>query len=1724
MADWRQDDSGKRKPKPKPLPKDVVPKTEPATVGGWRGKHKPSGAATSGSVAQASERSWTGAGAIDSEAVSGSVLRKWLFVSVLFGLFLVLLAGLLYFAFSRPRPLPLFIFSVGTYASPELMENPFGDAQRDRLFQVNDRNVAAHRKVLEGNDNALSELNSDTWLDRFEEISSTTIPPGGPGRRVVAFYISAMATFDIGGEIWIHSQQDSPYQAIEAQQTPGVSLVTALNNLGDTVRPGSVAWIILDLQLPSVVVNLGDLDRPWKTAVEAALAKVDESLRDRLLITLPCDDGQQNWLAPEYSSSFFGYYLEQMLSGTGTGKAGRIDPQITVGEFADLLGEKTAGAVANRRFAKQTPVWLPKGTFEQMQGARLLTIVDDEPKLPTATLPLPDQLNSIGNLWDRLTNKKYYRAYRWDPLGYAKVESQLLGLEEAALYRPNAFSSAKQRVESALAELPRPQVRFGVSLIEDRLRDEYFHGANTDVETYATIDQLTTRLASQLSEATPKLPSFWKKSDDAPVAPQSAEGQETAPAGAAEPNVPPESTLAASDRGRLVWQLYAQCAQGDYRLWEQAFRPERIRSALDYASASEFSLELYILDRLASDIDWAVFDVVGDATASGSNSSQDYAPSCAKAIDLFRRIQQVASIPEPEVCWWQLQSLPTIEARYLRALDLLLASQFSEAFEEFVAVDASLQSVEQDLSDLAMVVDATQRALHHIPHLLAWMMREYQLTDVQNERPWLERQLAELATIADLTNEIHQQLSQNATPTPDRQLLASGKDLQQRLESLEGEFTGYVGRLTGTNEGKVAGNSPLTFRRERIALMSPLLALDLRGALQTRSSEYLGMALDDSSNQPGATLPEQPRASNAADRFLASLRGDKKYWESILKSDARIGLVGQFQYYKEPNLDVTESLRTELLTTEYWLRGFAGVYGGSGTLHDQLSALDSYRNGWPWTCAWQRWMLSSANYRVMQVQRLAQASWGKATVTDATVGDQFLFYGLAERYTESPDFAKFVPINRLASHFLQRRRQLLEESVSRLKSIKTKFGEVATIDVGKPKQMAPVMVNSAPWNAVANVYLQVEKRRQPWTSSNAEDRAWPVELNAGGQQSTTKFFDSSYWQGGYRVPQGNLLIRGNLFSQAIDWKPVESRIETYVLRMQKERPNGATIKVLPPEEPPAISVFLLVDCSQSMSTQVPLISEDGQVSGDKVPLFNNVKANTKRVLERLAEIHGSEAVVDVALIPFGLKKQDAESSLRLKEFLDLRRSDLDVFRSKRMSPLDPDWLVELNSVIDLLKPSGDTPLYDAMAEACELSKSAKGEKCFIYVFTDGVNHINVNADNNPQNDVRVTDSETIRSIVEGNSRIRLSVFYYNYFEEWIKHQQQQAEWRKVFNSGLEELNSLKSSLGEERFGFYNRHEANQLLNDSLARIPTSSVSVLPAGKSNAKPLQSPLGQAIRIPQDELPAHYEVVVAGDIGSAGGTVEARGGEAIVLQFKSGQRELEFLRTARRGERPQRSGDKLASEVSLQPRFERLDSHQELGIALSFWKQNIREFTFRPLFIVAEVTPSADRDADSILLADHWFTSEIPYPEAQLGFFPWPLRKSASVRVWASDSIPSLVEQRVFSAGDVQENVRFENATSLNSVQIDVQHKGDQVAVTVRYPEKPSRQQRVVVVCPEYAKSHRQFQINGLQETHTFLLPDVLANQPAQLQFTTVADLEASVSAQDATELIFAPLTTN
>jgi len=1698
MPSWRESDPEPTKPvKPAKSSKPAKPATQPSPAQSalgrqtdWRGRQKTPTVKSSSAGAHVSTKDWLASDSPEA-GPSRSTIRKWVIVSLLFTAFVATTTILIQQLFFKLPKLPLYAICVGEYPSvPELRENPFGNYQRKQVEAINQNYVLPYARTLNGNDHLLGLLKSKDWL------SSLQLPADlvKLGRPVTAYYINCFAKID-HDSIELYHQSSTPFVGGDSEARSSINLQTLLENLAGaaTKKKDQYLWVILDLQLPHTISALGDLSPRWRTAVENTLARVKSDnpdhpdWYDRLVVTIPANDGQNSWLAPEYSASFFSYHLFKLLD-TPQKDASLVrrilGSPLTLDEFQSNLNRRVSEDVASRRFAVQQPVWLPEENVQKFNSIGLVGGSQGSFQ-STAVGDLAPRSQQIQELWKKLDYEILRDAYRWDPVGYAKVESQLLALEEISQYQPDSFAAASRDVEQSLGRLMSPTVVFGASLIEDAQRAEYFW-ANDHAE------QLIgkTKIDSIINQGEP-LP-FWRKASDS--------HPETAPE---------EMKLSDNEKLRLVWEAFSQAATNDSSSWTEVFQLDRLSKAMEYLELNYESdrpppIEIYLLQRLRDDLDWQKADV-GPIRAE----------ACAKLIATFEILQTIATDPEPMLARWLLEPLRTAEADFLLGFDWLMAGGFQESIGKFNSCRTQLQILQVQAENVAVGIESAQETLWIAPHALAWLLREYQFSeDTQS----LDRDLGELGQAVHDSMFLYKQMS-----LADRQLsqlVVEGAAMRNRLATLQQKFHSYVESKTDFPSTSAASRSSQTYRRNRIALMCPLLTLGQRTRLHQNVAAYLGDVGSGSSAAAEFSLTEQRALDAAVQTFLRPLNAansDQRLhalWSLLASGDLRYGLLEQMSGF-EPALTSDDStMRRTLLEAELWLRVMSFVIGDTPTLQAKTDS----QNSWPFSAACLRWKLAETERCVWQVARMAEAGWGHGSIPSSDDPNRFYFGQLGGRYlSQTPNLANAAASER-AEQLLRNGQKRLVERAQSLNRLSVRFGNERQTIGDSDTVAAPIVVTGSSWKAVAAAYLGNRGQLLPWQLRYPEDRVLAIPLDMASE-TTEKYKDfSTNWASG--KPIGNLAVRGNYRIGPIEWR---SEAAPYIgMELKKELKSDAEIYVDAAGDAPVMNVVLLLDCSNSMRLIVDAMveTEAGSAGRSQIPLFDQVALNVKRVINELAQAHDRrEADIQVCLIPFGIGHYKSLKSGFLKEFLSEQRVTAKptppgewghFYASKSFLALNEDGRLQLERVIDELAGENkvDTPLYDAVREACARIRRKQGESSSavsqILVFSDGVHYVN---ERSPYDGV-TTPAMLLQDV--SAAQTKLNIFYYNHFKAWVRKSPQNKNeefWQGVENRGVRELEDL--NVQSEQIDFVKSSDAAELVRESLETIPRTNVQVVSLQSNVPGPItveSSRTGFQARIPSSLLPGTFEITSTGTRGGAKQRVDLVGGERIELRLSSrGSREFGFPAfdpdISQSGWRAptqrQRSGGGFLGNVWFSPDWSRPLSF----VWMTRHQEHPKKFTTRPKLVVGMISNSMETTLRPFLLADSYFEPGNHYPKLRFATTPWSDQTKltkAQLTLWASDDLPGELRVEKIPQDALENGVAHEKA------EITWKRSGSNLTVDVHYGQPPSLEDRLVVLCPRAESASRKLYTETSDENYVFTWTADPPAEPVDLLIMTIGQL--------------------
>lgn len=1701
MADWRSGGSGGEKPGKPPRPAKPEPQAKPASSppqqpaagkagGDWRGKAGSS--ATPAGTATGSTRSWTGAGP-DAGPASGSTLARYAMIVVLFCVVTAAIGGFLWWLFARPGKAPLHVISVGRYDDPELVESPFGDSDRATLRGVNQANIEVFPREKTDNDNYLARLLAEGLIGS----GGGGLKGGGPTSRIVTVYVNALA-LERENRLYLLPQSADVARMEPGAAASGAELKAVLAAVADSLRRSTTAWVVLDLHAAQEI--FGHREIAWRDRLEEALQALEPEQRKRLVITLACDNGEQNWSSSELGTSFFGHFFRLGMAGEFV-QRGKVVKVSTLAELRKTMDSEVVAAVAGRRFASQHPVWLAPEGFDWNLSVVGATRAEDVQ--PTPVPGIAARQGQLDQAWEQLLANRP-QAWRWDPAAYAVAEARLVQLEQLALFASNgAFESALNEALSAIARIAGPIEAGQISWIEREQHQRFALPRRNWSHDYDALDELVAR-------AEP--PSFLQ--------PPPATPDPAAPPG-------PDATVSANDRPVYVWKwLVRAAATGDRQSRAAVFRADVLGRAFQYAGTGPDSLEQNLLRLLLREVEWTAAD------ESGAREE-----SVASAILLFQQLQGLGTRPVPELAAWLEPALAPVESRFLRALDWLLAGSFDEAAREFQATRGLLQGLAAETVGPEAAMLARDAALRELPLQILHELRLYQFAN-ESETAAIRGRLQKYSQLAVLNGVLQEQLAQPPIWPPAGLVSETGTKLEQGLQEARTLYREWVDEQCRVDRN--AKLNPQTFRNLTIALANPLTPLQARGTLHTIAARFLGESVADweLGDRSNIAQPPQRSAAPALEEFLAGLptAGDRDRWSRLLdgRTQEQIRTVFAEEVGQVAALEAAPAggARNQLAAADSKSRWLLPALAGALSTQRELQL-----PAWPWSASQQRWRWEAAQYRLWQTRRLAQAGWGDNDLAVVTSPEQMLFWRLAESCRPESLLAGAAPIDALIPRFREDWSAPLRQTATLLGSLRPRFGKPGEeVDQGQERQRTGLEIGGEQWSAVSEVGIENQGKRMELREESGTVRTGlPMDLSVAERRYSGLSVDLKPWKeaaAGGRYPESVLRVRGNWTRSPVDWRlAVRERIQ-YQVQFEQQPQTAATVRVLPPTSPPVINVVLLLDCSDSMNIDVdrPFAEQDGAPVTGKVKLLELVKDQAGRLLEGLERVQlDRQADVNLCLMPFGLKK----APQGVTPFDPVRPQ---IFRSK-LGPLTPEWKDGLEACIRKLEPEGATPLYDAMREACQLLQKQPGTSRLVFVLSDGVN------------DTRGEDglSGTARNVMESVGECRVSVFHFDYFDQWIERALQQAledpvkkkeieEYYRIFPEQLPEYfqtqRNLELKLKEAGVGelielgrsgdqfVYHRYEPsdfNAMVNDLEAAIPRLKVRV---SGSNGFASEDP-DQREFVITEGLPCDVTVTAEGPFfGSASRTLRVVGGETVRLTFDINGPQLrmpsfrddhpEFEPAGSAPDRNARSGQLYLNPVGEQGgRWK-----YQFGFGESPATGDV--FIQRPAFLVTEliepdVGPKSGR---RILLSDTGFLPGRHFPIAETASVQLQTQRHR-VRMWHAATVPECVRRVPAWSERNDEEIAQDLQNALNELgcgdqELRLARAGNQWTVTLQRREAggAGRPGGLFVICPSAVRSDRTYDLTRSEETHVFTLQPAADGSGAELWLTTVERLDAAL----------------
>ena len=562
--------------------------------------------------------------------------------------------------------------------------------------------------------------------------------------------------------------------------------------------------------------------------------------------------------------------------------------------------------------------------------------------------------------------------------------------------------------------------------------------------------------------------------------------------------------------------------------------------------------------------------------------------------------------------------------------------------------------------------------------------------------------------------------------------------------------------------------------------------------------------------------------------------------------------------------------------------------------------------------------------------------------------------------------------------------------------------------------------------------------------------------------------------------------------------PLRQADAVQTFRLDLKRHIGpATVRV-EAKDNEAITMWVLLDCSNSMH---------------KNNIHAMAKATAGQLLKQVMQLNeDGESPLHVGFMVFG-RRPDANTPDILKQCTIGNQ----IFKSAVMKDEQIGQLIDLVES-SWIRPSGCTPLYDAIYSACEESKN--DGRNWIVVISDGSNDVDLlpagEKDDGsyyyPQKgDKKVGDVK--QKVLETKS----SLFVYQYSNDvYYKEAKNSDGTQKFLDSDIQrierdtqELRNLLNEVSPRTAGslkskmLYSTFD--ELSKDLTALLPVSSIEILDSSgrQMGEEPISKhTFGKPITVNVPEPTSASITVTSHGKKSEPFPIWLGGGEKLELKY-SDTRGLtmipykEDLTGFRKSSTPMIADGGSKSKVAVKATTaataaDRLDVQISLqGLVAETVEQTV--FTRRPSFVVASIAPAGASANQAFWLCDHSFRPNTHYPLVQLPYIPWQEENrwrsdEVDINVWISDELPTSVEKISLKPGDQKE---------LNGPKLRIVRTDSQLTVTA-----PDLMDRHLILCSTATKTTREFS----EGRETKIVFEVPSKQAAEICIVKIGELQA------------------
>ncbi len=341
----------------------------------------------------------------------------------LLGLFLALMALLVYELWFRPIQTPMITLSAPAYSWPV---PPQGWTQEDlQAFAALERQGSIH--VLDAGSTWRTSESALAALDRQLRLASKQ----GAGSGTVVLYVSMVGVVDAAGQPALIPPGASPLRSDTWLKVSDLLQKIKAQHLPDQWHK----LLILDCNRIDVDWNMGLLANTFAEKLPEVVA---EKQIPNLVVLNSTGPGQVGWSSKELVGSVFGHYLQVGLAGAADteSEGGNGDHQVSLFELRDYLRKRVDGWAKHNRADHQTPILIPETATDFNIVWALNKSAQSRLAKATAaagSVSAPTNMNrDLSQLWQTHDRLARMDVLRFDPLGWRDFEHKLLWLEQAS--------------------------------------------------------------------------------------------------------------------------------------------------------------------------------------------------------------------------------------------------------------------------------------------------------------------------------------------------------------------------------------------------------------------------------------------------------------------------------------------------------------------------------------------------------------------------------------------------------------------------------------------------------------------------------------------------------------------------------------------------------------------------------------------------------------------------------------------------------------------------------------------------------------------------------------------------------------------------------------------------------------------------------------------------------------------------------------------------------------------------------------------------------------------------------------------------------------------------------------------------------------------------------------------------------------------------------------------